>query len=84
MVTEYEVNNFRNSLISKLYMAQNEANKRYISSSELTVNQNWVVLCIKDIYTGQNVLRVFARNTTFFRVVMQDIPLPPLSRTEFI
>ena len=37
-----------------------------------------------DIYTGQNVLRVFARNTTFFRVVMQDIPLPALSRTEFV
>ena len=43
-----------------------------------------MVLCIKDIYTGQIVLRVFVRNTTFFRVVMQDIPLPPLSRTEFV
>jgi hypothetical protein len=84
MITEYDIGNFRNSQISKVYMAQKQANKRYISTSELTVNQNWLVLCIRDIYTGQNVLRVFARNTTFFRVVMQDIPLPALSRTEFV
>ena len=70
MITEYEIGNFRNSFISKVYMAQSEANKRYIATSELTVNQRWVVLGIRDIYTSQIVLRVFARNTTFFRVVM--------------
>jgi len=50
----------------------------------MSVNQNWVVLSLKDIYTGQNVLRVFARNTTFFRVVLQDIKLPPLARSAFV
>ena len=69
MVTEYDVKDFRNSFVSRVYAAQDEANKRFIATPELTVNQNYLVLCLKDIYTGVNVLRVYARNTSFFRVV---------------
>ena len=38
---------------------------------------------MRDIYTGQNVIRIYSRNTTFFRSVQNDIFLPELSRSGY-
>lgn len=49
----------------------------------MTANLNRVMLLMRDIYTGQNVIRIFRRNRTFFRIVQNDIYLPELSRSGF-
>ncbi len=51
---------------------------------KIAVNLNQIMLLMRDIFTGENVIRVFHKNTTFFRVVQNDIYLPELSRSGFI
>ena len=35
------------------------------------------------MFTNQYIIRVFSRRTTFFKIVIQDIVLPPLSKMSF-
>lgn len=49
----------------------------------MAANLNQIMLLMRDIYTGQNVIRIFSKNSTFFRIVQNDIYLPELSRSGY-
>lgn len=68
-VIEYDISDFKNFYISKIYTAQEEANKRYVGVPVLAVNKHQVNLLMRDIYTNSYTIRIFCRECTFFRIV---------------
>jgi hypothetical protein len=68
-VIEFDITDFRNFYISKVYMAQEEANKRYVAVPVLAVNKHQVNLLMRDIYTNTYSIRIFCRDTSFFKIV---------------
>lgn len=68
-VIEFDISDFRNFFILKVYTAQEEANKRYVAVPVLAVNNHQVSLLMRDIYTNSYSIRIFCRDCTFFRIV---------------
>ena len=68
-VIEFDITDFRNFYISKVYMAQEEANKRYVAVPVLAVNKHQVNLLMRDIYTNTYSIRIFCRDSSFFKIV---------------
>lgn len=82
-VSEYDISSFENLYLSKVYLTQEAASKRYVAMNQMSVNKAQVSILLKDIYTNNYVIRTFTRDTTFFRIVLHDIKLPAQSRFPF-
>lgn len=78
-VTEFEISDFKNMYIRKIYMAQDSANRRFVAQPTMAVNNFQILLLMRDIFTHNYVIRVFSKGSTYFNLVEFDIELPSQS-----
>jgi len=82
-VTEYDVNQFRNHYIQKIFISQEGVSKRFVGQSQIAVNRDQIMHLLRDVYNDQFVIRVYSRTSSFYSMILHDIRLPPQSRSPF-